>query len=421
MKYLKAFFISGLFAWISFFPEPIQGKYRFYAHGFIVLAFLILFAGKRLSLFKLSDCPLWVFLIAISINVFFAQQKNTAFKTYLDLAVPLFYIYYLMSKDSSYGKNFDLLSKTVCICSILVSLGGILESIFAYNPIYEHFIENPFYKRYISGFVVRPMSTQFNPVVLGTYLLGCLPFNFILFKQNKAFFRLLGGLGIALNIVIIILTFSRGVFLGLITAITFYFLIQKKYRSLVIFFIILLLFILLCSYLPYPFNRFGEGQMRVENRGIFSDYRFTRCAMAWRIIREHPLVGLGFQHFRIRFYEYFPLKFSVPYEFMIADNMYLTILAETGIIGFAGFLIFILSILIRGFKQLIKLKYISGDRQRLILIFSAFLGLLVNAGAYEIFYWSNPYIFFCILAGLIKAFVYGIITCVDKLRFEGGG
>ncbi len=403
-KYLSIAFFIILFVWISFFPQPIQEKYHLVTKAFLIFAFSILLVRKRASLFKLSDCPLWVFLIAISVNVFFAQQENIALKTYLDLAVPLFCIYYLMSEDSSYGKNFILLSKTVCICSILVSLGGILESIFAYNPLYEHFIENPFYKRYISGFV-RPMSTQFNPVILGTYLLGCLPFNFILFKQNKSFFRLLGGLGIALNIVIIILTFSRGVFLGLITAITFYLLIQKKYRSLVIFFIILLLFILLCSYLPYPFNRFGNGQLTVENRGIFSDYRFTRCAMAWRIIRDHPLVGLGFQHFRSRFYEYFPLKFTVPYEFMIADNMYLTILTETGIIGFAGFLIFILSILIKGFKQLIKLKYMPGDRERLTLILSAFLGLLVNAGAYEIFYWSNPYIFFCILAGLIKAFV----------------
>ncbi|TAM43268.1 O-antigen ligase domain-containing protein [bacterium] len=309
-----------------------------------------------------------------------------------------------MSEDLAYGKNFDLLAKTICVCSILVSLGGILEFIFAYNPIYEHGMVNPFYKRYISSGIVRPMSTQFNPVVLGTYLLGSLPFNFILFKQNKSFFRFLGGLGAVLNIVIMILAFSRGVFLGLIMMITFYLLIQKKYRSLIIFFIALLLFVLLNSFLPYPFNRFGYGQLIAENRGILSGYRFTRWGMTWHIIRDHPLVGLGFQHFRIRFYEFFPFKFSVPHEFMIADNMYLTILAETGVIGFAGFLLFVFSLLIKGFKRLKKLQAMPADKLRLILILSAFLGLLVNAGAYEIFYWLNPYIFFCIIVGLIRAF-----------------
>lgn len=405
MKYLKVFFISCLFVWISFFPEPVQAHYRFYLHGFLLILFSFSLAKKGLSLFKLSDYPLWGFLIAISVNIFFVRQSNTAFKAYLDLSVPLFCIYYLMSDGSVYDKNFNLLAKTVCICSILVSLGGILEFIFAYNPIYEHGIENPFYKRYISGSVVRPMSTQFNPVVLGTYLLGSLPFNFVLFKQNKSFFRFLGALGVVLNTAIIILTFSRGVFLGLIAMITFYLFIQKRHRSLVIFFIILFLFILLNSYLPYPFNRFGYGQLIAENRGVFSGYRFTRIAMTWHIFRDHPLVGLGLQHFRIRFYEYFPFNFRVPYEFMIADNMYLTILAETGIVGLTGFLIFMFSMLIKGFKLLIRLKYMPEERLQLALILSAFLGLLVNAGAYEIFYWSNPYIFFCIMAGLIKSFV----------------
>jgi O-antigen ligase len=400
---INIFSIIVLFAWISFFPEPIQEKYRFYSLCFISLAFLINFSKKRIYLFRSSDWPLWIFLLSISINVFFAQQRNTAFNTYLDLAIPLFCIFYLMKDDLFCGKNFNLLLKAICICSILVSLGGILESIFAYNPIYEHYIKNPFYERYISG-VVRPMSTQFNPVVLGSYLLGCLPFNFILFKQSRRFFKLLGGLGIVLSIVVIILVFSRGVFLGLLTLIITYLLIQKKYRTLFIFFIALILFISLCSYLPYPVNRFGKSQLITENRGILSDYRFSRCATAWNIIRDHPFVGIGFQHFRIRFYEYYTSKSVVLNEFMIADNMYLTILAETGITGFAAFLIFISSLFLKGYKKLIKFKQDSRSRQQLALVLSVFLGLLVNAGAYEIFYWQNPYMFFCIIAGLIKAY-----------------
>jgi len=399
LKYAEIIFIIILFVWISFFPQPIQEKYHLYTNIVLLLAFIILWIRKRNAIFNLSDFPLWIFLAAMSINVFFAQQKNTALKTYLDLAIPMFVIYYLVSADLSSGKNFNLLLKTICISSIIVSIGAVLESLFRYNPIYEHFIENPYYKRYITGFV-RPMSTQFNPVVLGSYLLCSLPFNFLLFKRNKSLIRLLGSLGIILNIIVIILTLSRGVLLGLITAIMFYLFMEKKYRAIVVCFITLILLVLLCSYFHYPFNRLGKRQMMVENRGLLSDYRFTRYAMSWRIIREYPLVGLGFQHFRIRFYEYSPRSYEVPYEFMILDNMYLTFLAETGIIGATGFLIFIFSLIKRGILYLRK----KGDdiKYLLLVLLSALIGLLVNMAAYELFYWVNPYMFFCIICAFIK-------------------
>jgi len=398
LEYLNTTFIIALFIWISFFPQPIQEKYHLFTNISLVFIFLIIFAKKRFSIFKLNDYPLCIFLVTISINVLFAQQKNIAFKTYWDLAIPMFCIYYLMKEAFSSEKRFDLLAKTICLSSIFVSLGGILESLFRYNPIYEHFIRNPYYLRYITGFV-RPMSTQFNPVVLGSYLLGALPFNFLLFKQGRPSFRLLAAMAIVLNVVVIIFTFSRGVFLGLIVMIIFYLFMQRKYRLIFTFFIGLVLFILLCSYLPYPFNRLGKEQMMVENRGILSDYRFTRCAMTWRIIKEHPLAGLGFQHFRSRFYEYSPSNYNVPYEFMIADNMYLTLLAETGIIGALGFFIFIGMLFTRWLK---KIKEANGDRKQMLLIpMFALIGLLVNMGAYELFYWANPYMFFCVICGLV--------------------
>lgn len=248
------------------------------------------------------------------------------------------------------------------------------------------------------------MSTQFNPVALGTYLLASLPFNFLLLKQYKTFFRSLGAIGMFLNTVVIILTFSRGVFLGLLASIVIYLFLQKKYRLLILFFTALFILITFCSFLPYPFSRFGINWLGMQNRGILSGYRFDRCIMALRIIRTHPFVGLGFQHFRIRFYEYYPSQDIVPYEFMIADNMYLTILAETGTIGLAGFLIFIFSFLKKARQRLGILTNLPHRREQLLIILSAFIGLLVNMGAYELFYWPNQYMCFCILIGCLGSF-----------------
>ena len=33
---------------------------------------------------------------------------------------------------------------------------------------------------------------------------------------------------------------------------------------------------------------------------------------------------------------------------------------------------------------------------------AAFIGFLVNMSVYEFFYWSNPFTFFCLLAGFIQ-------------------
>jgi putative inorganic carbon (hco3(-)) transporter len=204
-----------------------------------------------------------------------------------------------------------------------------------------------------------------------------------------------------LNIVVIVLTLSRGVFLGLTAAIIFYLFAQKKYRSIIIFSISLVLFISLCSYLPSSFNRLGKSQIMAENRGIFSNYRFNRWEMTQRIIGEHPLAGLGFQHFRIRFYEYFTVSRTVPYEFMIADNMYLTILAETGLIGAAGFFIFIFALFKRWLK---KIREVDAEKKIVALIpILTLVALLVNMGAYDLFYWLNPYMLFCLFCGFICA------------------
>jgi O-antigen ligase len=403
LKHVNIITVLLLFFWLSFFPAPVQEKYYLVTEVFLAFAFVILLIREGRSIFSLDDFPLWFFLVAISINVFFAQQREISLSTYLNLAIPLFLVYYL-SKEAFYSKRkFILLTKTICISSILVALGGVLESLFAFNPLYEHVIKNPYYKRYITGFV-RPMSTQFNPVILGSYLLGSLPFHFLLFKQSSSFFRLLGIAGIVLSTAVIILTFSRGVLLGLIAMVAFYLVMNRRYKAVAIFFIMLFVFISICSYLPYPFNRFGQCLIISEQRGILSSYRFIRCAMTQQIVKDHPLAGLGFQHFRIRFYEYYPRIDIVPYEFMIADNMYLTILAETGVIGFLGFFIFIFLLLKKAWKRLKTFNFTSIKRWQLAISLTALIGLLVNMGGYELFYWPNPYMFFCILVGIIRAF-----------------
>ncbi|MCM8824029.1 MAG: O-antigen ligase family protein, partial [Candidatus Omnitrophica bacterium] len=382
-------------------PLPIHFKYNsIFKLIFLLFLFSLLFSKK--IIFKISDFPLWFLLLAWSINIFSASEKLLAFKTYLDLVIPLVCIYYLTGGNSSTEKSLYLLAKIISVVSTIVALGGIFEVLFAYNPLYEKWIDNYFYKRYITGFV-RPMSTQFNPAPLGTYLVGSLPFSFFLFKCQKRFSRFIGIIGIILGTVVLILTFSRGAFLGLVSMITTYFLIRKRYKSMLIFLMIIVIIILGTVNLPYPLNRFGMNLL-IGQGGIASSFRMERIFMTIRILTRYFLTGIGFQHFRIRFYEFYQLKYNVPYEYMIADNMYLTLLAETGIIGFLAFFIFIFSILKRGILKLAILKDNPNMHFYLTMVILSLIGFLVNMAGYELFYWPNQYLHFCILVSLYKNF-----------------
>lgn len=331
-----------------------------------------------------------------------AQNKSAAVQTYLDISLTLFFLYYLCKEIFSSSGNQAVLSRTVCWCSILVAVGALLEWVFGRNPIYEYLVENPYYYRYINESFRRPMSTQFNPVILGTYLLACFPFSLVLLRDKRLFFRRTGLVAIALSAVVIVFTLSRGVLLGLTALIIFYLWHARKKRVTValVIFLIALMGICSCPRIG-SLNRFGFKRMVCGSYdSIFSEYRWTRVKMAANMLRDYPLCGIGLNHFRLRFNEYYPLKEPEIDEFMIADNMYLTVLSETGIIGAAGLFVFIFCLLRRGSRYFYNLKD-KNERYFLLAVLSGFAGLLVNMAAYELFYWHVPFIFFSLYCGII--------------------
>lgn len=426
-----------LFIWISFFSQPFREMNYFLTNTFLLIVFLIILIRNKLRVFSLKDIPLWVFVIAIGVNVSFASQKNITVKTYVNLAIPMFVIYYTLSKHFLSEKKLYLLANVICICSIAVCLLAVFETIFAFNPVYKYLINNQYYMKYTTGFI-RPMSTQFDATALGGFLLGCFPFSFILFQNNTSSLKLLGAIGVILNTVTIILTLSRGAFLGLVLMIVFFLAAEKKYRFMRAFLITMLIFLATASYFPYPFSKLAIGgiisgkvfaKSKISNNkgiieehalakgydleefgsnwiyedSILSNYRLERLSMALRMLKDHPFKGLGFQHFRLRFYEYYPYKQKIPYDITVADNMYLTILAETGIIGFLGFFIFIISLFRKGWMKFNELSNDPGRKWLLMAGLMAFIGLLINMAGYELFYWINQYTLFCIIIGFINA------------------
>lgn len=414
LRYLTIILFIILFSWVSFFPKPIHDRYTTWVRIFLGLFLLVFILNDkyRKYIFSFRDWSLWLFLMCLVSGTISGIDKAIVWRTYFYLTIIFFSIFYIGKGLYSDIKNRNIINLIICICSSLVALIGLLELYFKKNILYENLIPNPFYERYIS---FRCMSTQLNPAVLGSFLLGCLPFNLYFLKSSSFLLKILGISSSILCITIIIQTFSRGVFLGLIILLLFY--LRKRQKKIFLLFIsCLVLLIIICSYQKDPnLNRFGFNRFIFGSYdSIFSEYRLTRLIMTLRILKDEPFFGVGFGHFRIRFNEYCNERDKgEKFEFMVADNIYLTFLAETGLIGTVAFFIFIILLFKNGLKKIKELK--DKDKEQMIFIpVSALVGLLVNIGGYDLFYWDNPYMLFCLICG----FIQGVIENTKLKRYE---
>jgi O-antigen ligase len=90
---------------------------------------------------------------------------------------------------------------------------------------------------------------------------------------------------------------------------------------------------------------------------------------------------------------------KLPYEIMIPDSIYLMHLAETGLIGFTGLILFLINI----FKKAVSFyKRMEGDNKDMsFALILGFTGLLINLASFDGFLWRTPFYLFWMLAGAI--------------------
>ena len=396
--------LAVLFVWISFIPLPLQGRYPLQLKIFFLTGSFLLCIKHGRPIVKNSDWPFWLFLAAISLSVYGSASSSLAVATYLDLSIPIVYIYYLLAENFSSRENFTFLSRWICICSIVVAFWGLMDVILRVNFLYEALFPNPFYDTYKLQWPMRAIATQFHAPPLGTYLIASLPFSLLTMEQDRSLYKMLGIVGVVITVIVTPLTFSRGVFLSLFCMLSFIFFCSKKTKWLPIFLLGLVVFMMVSGHLPYPFSKFGKNVFLFGSDGIFSPYRFERIQMLGKILKDHPFTGIGFQHVRLLFFHYYPGGVNIDYNHRIMDNMYLTLAAETGLIGLASFLLLLGSMVAKGWQSLRRFHDHPIEKRRVLYLWIGFSGLLINAAAYELFYWPSQYMFFCIYVGLIEAF-----------------
>lgn len=405
MRTFHAVLFVVLFAVISFLPQPVLEKagpaWGAACAAAVISAILMSrchspFIGRR-------DAAALLFVICLGAGSLNALNSQVALHAYSMMAL-IFANAYYAGKSCARAAGPGRVAAVVCACMTAVAVIGFIEIAMGGNVIYERFVPNSFYLRY-TRFSSRPMATLYNPVAAGSYMAGCLPFAFYFLEGKRGVGRAFGCAALYLGIAFVILCASRGVFLAMVASLACYLALRKKVFLAAACVAVALFFVAGASFSAHPAVRqFGFQKLVIGSHdSIVSKYRADRVAMAIRMLRDRPVIGAGLGHFRLRFDEYSlsPQGQLTPYELMIPDNMFMSILAEAGLIGAVGFVLFLWHIFTAAG---IRRREDKTDQEPVrIAALSGFIGLLVNMAAYDLFYWHTPFALFCFLAGLATA------------------
>lgn len=399
---ISLFLLAIFIAWVSFFPENVQA--RFLSFVFSLLLALLFLTVKSFSCkkFTIPDIFFWIYITALTFSVIFAVNSELAWSRYFRMVPPIILLYYII-QSGFIRERKRIFSCLVCIFALLVIAIAILEFIVQKNILYEKIWFNPFYKVQIQ--FRRVMSTQYHPSVLGTYLMACLPFSlFLAFNSKRKGEKLLGAISGFLIILGIVLTSALGAIISS-SCIIFLFLWFKR-KKILLFLLTLLVFIIVAQ-MGFEFYSVLNNNCVVRQDYPIDEkllYKLRRVPTTFKMVKSYPITGVGLDNFRLLFDKFHRCKRYkyIPYEFKIPDNMYLSTIAETGILGSLSFLLFLLMIIIRGTKCL---RFLTGeDREFLLLMYFGFLGFLINMLTYDLFSWQGPLYLFWSYVGLIRGY-----------------
>jgi O-antigen ligase len=401
-----------LFIWISFLApvvtEQWRSKFIILPAAFLILSVLFNKEAYR-SIFNKAQIPFLAFLLSMMAGMVRVKDPAIAHWNFWSFIFPIPF-FYLFAKVAFDEKKGLFIIRSVCFMATLVCAFGIIELVTRRNLIYELYLIHraPILETYYNVFKGRRMmSTHIQPAPLGTYLVAILPLAIgLIIREKKRIFKLLAVICMAVIFISIVFTFSRGALLGAFTVMSVIaaFLAGRKKRFFILGLVLSVLAIIWgCSLLS------GKGYSPFFNRyspqGLAGKYSFAgkidRFKMTGKILLEYPLCGAGFGNYRALFDKYLPRLAYLPNDLKIPDCMYLAILAETGLIGFGGFSIFIYFL----FKRIrSKLREIPDGENRMFLVIflSGFLGIMATFLTYDGLYWPSPGYLFWSYAGILS-------------------
>jgi O-antigen ligase/Tfp pilus assembly protein PilF len=329
---------------------------------------------ERLSLnHSPLNLPVLSFISICILSLFWSDSVMVSVKELpLFLAGPI--LYFVVINNINDERQINRILNIVIITGSLFGIYGILQ--------YQG-IDFSFWRGNIGRQVVSGLFGNVN--YFAEYLIAILPlvvslFLVTSFKSNK-FKKLLLFIGILAMSGSLLLTFTRGSYLGLGVSLIFMFLLFltckgkafiKENKKIFIFILLIIVLAGLLFTIPNPLSKEGTYIAKIKARtsiaALTEGYSFKRRIATWNfalmMIKDRPLLGSGIGTFKYNSLRYQAEFFSqgdnrslYPYGIAHeAHNEYLHFWAELGIIGLGIFLWMILAYFYYGIKLLKKTK-----------------------------------------------------------------
>lgn len=165
-----------------------------------------------------------------------------------------------------------------------------------------------------------------------------------LFVRKKNLLSLLGLVATGLGTIALFFTLSRGAWLGFAASVAVLFVFAWWAGWLSPRFLLLLF---LAIAVAAGLHQTILARLLGDDEGA-AESRVHLMALAWRMIRAHPLLGVGANNFAWSMFDYLTPEFSSVW-LRVVHNRYMAIWAETGIGGLATFLAFLAAALKRAY------------------------------------------------------------------------
>jgi len=292
------------------------------------IGILISFFGSlnKIKLSKEKDClsyAIMFFILIVFISVLTSMNKILSIYGFIAFcAYPVAYFIFLKNINE---ENFPKVIKLIIVSASIVITFGVVQRFLPGSILYRN--DKLFINLQTS--MGRVTSTLGGPNVLGAYLVLILPLIACLFFYKPSFKI---GILFILGLICLVLTSSRGAWIGFVASFLLLLIIRKKIAAL----LVILLMFLIPLWTSPGLNR------RIRSILYTSTYgeRFLGWRTSLNIIRQRPLTGTGIN----TFYEVYP-EFKLPdarERLCHAHNVFLHLGAETGVFGMGAFCILLI-------------------------------------------------------------------------------
>ena len=341
---------------------------------------------------SLLDLPILSFIFICVLSLFWSVSFFVSLKE-----LPLFLagpgLYFIITNNITEEPQIKRFLKILLIISSLLGVYGIMQYLgidffldltnLGRNQVYGLFGN----VNYFAEYLIIPLS---------------IAIAYFFASQNKME-KILLSIGVLAMGGTLVLTFTRGSYLGMGVSLIFMFLLFlntrgkdfiKQNKKILIILLVVIIIITLLFVIPTPLSKSGTIISKIKSRisvsQLTQSYSIKRRMATWNfttmMIKDHPLLGSGLGTFKYnslsyqaKFFDQGQNRALYPYGYAEkAHNEYLQLWAELGIIGLVIFIWFIITYFSYGLKLLRKIK--DSYKQGIIIgLMGSITAVLVDA------------------------------------------